>query len=97
MHITPFSWTKSGLPCPVIAELFAKQPNVKAVFHGHDHDQDDVKENNGKYYFFDSHIGGNWSTEYHGYRIIEILKNGDILTYQMNPSLNVKVNKNDLT
>ena len=58
MHITPFKWTKGGLPCPELVELFNKQPNLKAVFHGHDHDIDDVKENNGKYYFFDSHIAG---------------------------------------
>ncbi|MEO6288522.1 MAG: metallophosphoesterase, partial [Ginsengibacter sp.] len=40
MHITPFSWTGAGLPCPDIVDLFNKQQNLKAVFHGHDHDQD---------------------------------------------------------
>jgi len=25
MHITPFNWTKGGLPCPAIVELFNKQ------------------------------------------------------------------------
>jgi 3',5'-cyclic-AMP phosphodiesterase len=95
MHITPFNWTKNGLPCPEIVELFNNQQNLKAVFHGHDHDQDDVKENNGKYYFFDSHIAGNWGTAYNGYRIVEVLKNGEILTYQMNPSLQQKVNNKD--
>ena len=96
MHITPFNWTKNGLPCPGIVELFNNQVNLKAVFHGHDHDQDDVKENNGKYYFFDSHIAGNWGTAYNGYRIVEILKNGEILTYQMNPSSQQKVNDKNI-
>ncbi|MEO8764942.1 MAG: metallophosphoesterase [Ginsengibacter sp.] len=95
MHITPFNWTKNGLPCPEIVELFNNQDNLKAVFHGHDHDMDDVKENNGKYYFFDAHIGGSWGTVYNGYRIVEVLKNGKILTYQVNPLSNEKVNSNN--
>ena len=43
-------------------------------------------------YFFDSHIAGNWGTAYRGYRIVEVLNNGEILTYQMNPSSMQKVN-----
>ncbi|MEO8569344.1 MAG: metallophosphoesterase [Ginsengibacter sp.] len=97
MHITPFKWTGAGLPCPEIVELFDKQKNLKAVFHGHDHDQDDVKVNNGKYYFFDSHVAGNWGTDYNGYRIVEILKSGEIITYQMNPSSRQKVNNKDIS
>jgi 3',5'-cyclic-AMP phosphodiesterase len=96
MHITPFNWTKGGLPCPAIVELFNQQQNLKAIFHGHDHDQDDVKDNNGKYYFFDSHIAGNWGTAYNGYRIVEVLNTGGILTYQMNPSSQQKVNNKDI-
>jgi len=96
MHITPFTWTKGGLACPDITALFEKQENLKAIFHGHDHDQDAVKENNGKHYFFDSHIAGNWGTDYRGYRIVEILKSGEVLTYQMNPAINTKVNTNNL-
>ena len=56
MHITPFNWTKNGLPCPAIVELFNRQENLRAVFHGHD----------------------------------------QILTYQMNPSSNEKVNNRDI-
>lgn len=96
MHITPFNWTKGGLPCPELVEMFSKQDNLKAVFHGHDHDQDNVKENNGKHYFFDAHIAGNWGTAYHGYRIVEVLKSGEVVTYQMNPSLKEQVNNNNI-
>jgi hypothetical protein len=96
MHITPFKWTQHGISCPELVELFNKQTNLKAVFHGHDHDQDGAKENSGKHYFFDSHIAGNWGTQYRGYRIVEILKTGKILTYQMNPSSSQKVNSNNL-
>jgi hypothetical protein len=96
MHITPFKWTNGGLPCPELIEMFNKQKNLKAVFHGHDHDQDNVKENEGKYYFFDSHIAGNWGTDYRGYRIVEVLKSGEIITYQMNPAAKHKVNTNNI-
>ena len=96
MHITPFNWTKGGLPCPELIEMFNKQKNLKAVFHGHDHDQDNVKQNEGKYYFFDSHVAGNWGTDYRGYRIVEVLKSGEIITYQMNPATQQKVNTNNV-
>jgi 3',5'-cyclic-AMP phosphodiesterase len=96
MHITPFSWTKNGIPCPELTEMFSKQANLKGVFHGHDHDQDNVKESNGKYYFFDAHIAGNWGTDYRGYRIVEVMKSGEVITYQMNPAINQKVNNNAL-
>lgn len=94
MHITPFNWTKAGLPCPELVEMFNKQKNLKATFHGHDHDQDNVKQNEGKYYFFDSHVAGSWGTDYRGYRIVEVLKSGEIITYQMNPATQEKVNTN---
>ncbi|MCW3113665.1 MAG: transcriptional regulator, partial [Segetibacter sp.] len=60
--------------------------------HGHDHDQDNVKERDGQLYFFDSHVSGNWGTAYRGYRVLEVMKNGDILTYQMNPAKQQQVN-----
>jgi hypothetical protein len=97
MHITPFKWTKGGIPCPAITDLFDHQKNLKAVFHGHDHDQDDLKINNRKYYFFDSHIAGNWGTAYNGYRIVEVFKNGQILTYQMNPAIKERVNNREIS
>lgn len=96
MHITPVKWTNGGIDCPEIVSMFEEQANLKALFHGHDHDQDSVKEKNGRYYFFDSHIAGSWGTKYRGYRILEVMKNGDILTYQMNPANKEKVNSKDL-
>lgn len=92
MHITPVKWTGAGIDCPELVDMFSKQSNLKAVFHGHDHDQDGLKERNGKYYFFDSHIAGSWGTDYRGYRIVELLKTGEVLTYQMNPATGLKVN-----
>ncbi len=96
MHITPIKWTDNGIDCREVVELFNDQANLKAIFHGHDHDQDNVKENKGRHYFFDSHVAGNWGTKYQGYRILEVMKNGDILTYQMNPAKKEKVNSREL-
>ena len=96
MHITPIKWTDNGIDCPELVEMFSKQANLRGVFHGHDHDQDGVKERNGKHYFFDSHIGGNWGTPYRGYRIVEVLKNGTVLTYQVNPNIADPVNQHNL-
>src|ERR1700722_8879900 len=96
MHITPMKWTKYGNECPELVDLFTKQNNLRAVFHGHDHDLDDVKINNGKYYFFDSHIARNWGTAYRGYRIVEITDSGEVVTYQMNPTEQTKVNTNSI-
>jgi len=96
MHITPIKWTTHGIDCPEVVTLFNNQANLKAVFHGHDHDQDNIKENKGRPYFFDSHVAGNWGTTYRGYRILEVMKNSNILTYQMNPAKKEKVNSREL-
>lgn len=96
MHITPFRWTTNGINCPELVALLEKHSNVKAVFHGHDHDQDGVKEHRGRHYFFDSHIGGSWGTEYRGYRVVEVLKDGAVISYQMNPGDGKVVNKNEV-
>jgi DNA repair exonuclease SbcCD nuclease subunit len=96
MHITPFKWTKGGADFPETIKLLEAQKNLKAVFHGHDHDEDDIKINNGRFYIFDSHIAGDWGTNYRGYRIIELMKNGDMLTYQMNPTDKRQVNSKKL-
>jgi len=96
MHITPFTWTNGGIACPAIVDLFVHQKNLKAVFHGHDHDEDGVKEKNGRYYFFDSHVAGSWGTRYNGYRIVEVFDNGQIVTYQMSPKPMRKVNNTQI-
>jgi 3',5'-cyclic AMP phosphodiesterase CpdA len=95
-HITPIKWTGGAVDCPEMVSLINGQANVKAVFHGHDHDEDSVKIHEGVHYFFDSHIAGSWGTEYRGYRVVEVLKNGNVLTYQMNPAKKQQVNNNSI-
>lgn len=97
MHITPEKWTKHGIDCPDIKKSIANFPNVAAVFHGHDHDVDDVKFSNNKPYIFDGHFGGSWGVDYKGYRIVEINNDGSVYTYQYNPQGGPLVNENQLS
>jgi hypothetical protein len=87
MHVTPFSWTSAGHPHPDMVALFSAQPNLRAIFHGHDHEEDGYKMHEGKPYIFDGHTGGSWGLPYRGYRILEIAKDDSIYTYQVNPAL----------
>lgn len=93
MHITPAKWTTHGIDCPDIRGLLEKTPNVNAIFHGHDHDQDGVKSSGGKPYLFDGHFGGSWGTHYKGYRIVEINYDNSWTTYQYNPAAEPILNK----
>lgn len=86
LHITPEKWTDNAVDCKEVTDLFAKTPNVKAIFHGHDHDQDGQKTLNKKPYFFDGHFGGSWGTTYKGYRVVEIYQDETWQTYQYNPT-----------
>lgn len=97
LHIPPINWTKNDVftDCPETIELLHSYPNVKAAFHGHDHLLDGVRYTGNKFpHFFDSHIGGNWGTDYKGYRIVEIDEQNTIYTYQVNASQNPVLNSN---
>jgi 3',5'-cyclic AMP phosphodiesterase CpdA len=100
LHIPPHQWTPEDkgifLDCPETVELLHAYPNIKAVFHGHDHSQDSVKYTNKFPHFFDSHFGGSWGTDYKGYRIVEVNQNNQVFTYQVNASQNPKLNSNKL-
>jgi len=98
LHIPPVKRLKEEafLDCPETVELLHAYPNVKAVFHGHDHLLDGVRYTNKLPHFFDSHIGGDWGTDYRGYRIVEVSEQDEIYTYQVNASQNPKINSNKL-
>jgi 3',5'-cyclic AMP phosphodiesterase CpdA len=72
MHITPRRWTKHGIDCPSVRSLLARTPNVRAVFNGHDHDQDGIKTDSGMPYLFDGRIGGHWGLAYRGFRLVDV-------------------------
>ena len=97
LHIAPVQWLKTEekvfLNCPETVELLHAYPNVKAVFHGHDHSLDGVRYTDKLPHFFDSHTGGNWGTDYKGYRIVEVDEDFKIYTYQVNASQNPVLNE----
>lgn len=85
LHIPQAKWTANGIDTPAFFELIKQYPNLKAVFHGHEHDQDGVKMSHNIPFFFDSHIGGSWGTDYKGFRVVELMEDGSLVTYMMNP------------
>ncbi len=85
LHIPQYKWTANAIDTPAYFELAKQYPNIKAVFHGHEHDQDGVKMMDNIPYLFDSHFGGSWGTSYHGFRVVELLKDNSMITYLMNP------------
>ena len=96
LHIAPVQWLKTEtavfLNCPDTVELLHAYPNVKAVFHGHDHSLDGVRYTGKLPHFFDAHTGGNWGTDYRGYRVVEVADDNSIYTYQVNASRNPTLN-----
>ena len=93
LHIPQAKWTKNGIETPAFFELIKKYSNIRAVFHGHEHDQDCVQMIGKLPFLFDSHIGGSWGTPHKGFRVVELLNSGTVITYLMDPT----VKKNELT
>ncbi|MXV16349.1 metallophosphoesterase family protein [Hufsiella ginkgonis] len=100
LHIAPHRWTPEEesifLECPEVLEILHAYPNIKAVFHGHDHSLDGVRYTNKLPHLFDSHFGGNWGTDYKGYRIVEVTAENQVVTYQVNASMNPRLNSTRL-
>ncbi|MET0571271.1 MAG: metallophosphoesterase [Pedobacter agri] len=88
LHIPPHIWVPQHpfVDAPDTVSLLHSYPNVKAVFHGHDHSLDAVFYTDKLPHFFDSHIGGNWGTAYKGFRIVEVGEDNKISTRQINAS-----------
>jgi len=85
IHIPQAKWTKNAIETPAFFELTKGYKNLRAVFHGHEHDQDGIKMVDSLPFMFDSHVGGSWGTAYKGFRVVELTKDNSILTYIMNP------------
>jgi predicted phosphodiesterase len=86
LHIPQAKWTKNGIETPAFFELIKKYPNIRAVFHGLEHDQDGVQMIGKLPFLFDSHIGGSWGTPHKGFRVVELLNSGTVITYLMDPT-----------
>lgn len=91
LHIPQKAWTANAIDTPGFEALVNQYPNITAIFHGHEHDQDGVKPLGVRQVpcLFDAHMGGNWGTSYKGFRVVEVLKDGTLLSYMMNPSLKI--------
>jgi hypothetical protein len=85
IHINPGKLTKHAVDCPELFEVFAKHKNIRAVFNGHDHDEEGIKKRDNVPFVFDAHFGGNWGTDYRGFRVVELMKDNSLFTYIMNP------------
>jgi predicted MPP superfamily phosphohydrolase len=81
IHISQNDWTKHGVACQEILEMIGSYPNVRAVFHGHDHDVDGIMLNRKKPYLWSGHFGGSWGSPHPGYRVCEVGEDGKTVTY----------------
>jgi Calcineurin-like phosphoesterase len=90
IHINPGKLTKNAVDCPELFEIFGKHRNIRAVFNGHDHDEEGIKKREEVPFVFDAHFGGNWGTGYRGFRIVELMKDNSIVTYIMNPTEKIR-------
>lgn len=86
LHIPQQNWSKDCVDNPDFAKLVTVQKNLKAIFHGHEHNKDGVVNIGNVPCLYDSHIGGNWGLPYKGFRVVEIMKDNSMVTYMMNPT-----------
>ena len=93
LHIPQAPWTANSVDTPAFFDLLRRYSNVRAVFHGHEHDQDGMRTERAIPYIFDAHVGGNWGTPYRGFRVVELLKDNSFVTYMMNPAEKMKEDK----
>ena len=78
-----------------VMNLLESTPNVRAVFHGHNHRETGVYISGEKRYFFDSHVGGSWGAK-RGYRIVEVYDDLKMVTYQMDAEGAAELNRHEL-
>ena len=82
VHISQNSWTQHGVSCSELLDTIAAYPNVKATFHGHDHDVDGIMLHKKKPFLWSGHFGGNWGNPFPSYRVCEVAEDGKaIVTY----------------
>jgi hypothetical protein len=86
IHINPAGQTRHAVNCPEFFDLLSRYKNVRAVFNGHDHDEDNIRMKEKIPFVFDAHFGGNWGTSYRGFRIVELGRDNSLLTYVLNPA-----------
>lgn len=81
VHISQNDWTRHGIACEDFLDLVTSYPNVKATFHGHDHDVDGQMLYKKKPFLWSGHFGGSWGNPFPTYRVCELGEDGKIATY----------------
>ncbi len=81
VHISQNDWTRHGVPCQNILDLIASYPNLRATFHGHDHDVDGIMLYKKKPFLWSGHFGGSWGNPFPCYRVCEVGEDGKAITY----------------
>ena len=88
--------TPYAVDCPDLFSVLGKYKNVRAIFNGHDHNFDNVLMKERIPFIFDAHFGGNWGTDYRGFRIVELYDDQTIATWvvkQSESGSNVRINE----
>ena len=81
IHISQQDWTRSGVACQEFMDLIASYKNVRATFHGHDHDLDGLMVYRDKPFLWAGHFGGSWGNPFPSYRVCEVGEDGKAVTY----------------
>ena len=81
IHISQNDWTRNGVACREFLDLLAEYPNVRATFHGHDHDLDGLMVYRNKPFLWSGHFGGSWGNPFPSYRVCEVGEDGKAITY----------------
>lgn len=78
-----------------VMDLLETTPNVRGVFHGHNHNETKMWVSGERRYFFDSHVGGSWGAA-KGYRIVEVDEDHNMVTYQVDGAKGEELNRDPL-
>ena len=95
MHINPAKLTKHAVDCAELFGILKEYRNTRAIFNGHDHDEDGIKMRENIPFVFDAHFGGSWGTRYRGFRVVELMKDNSIVTYIMDPGKQINRSRID--
>ena len=81
IHISQSEWARNGIDCQAFMDLVTSYPNVRATFHGHDHDLDGLMVYRKKPFLWAGHFGGSWGNPFPSYRVCEVGEDGKAITY----------------
>ncbi len=96
VHISQNDWTRHGVECKTFLDLVTSYPNVRATFHGHDHDVDGQMVYRKKPFLWSGHFGGSWGNPFPTYRVCEVGEDGKAITYLKRISDGVILNGHNL-